>query len=152
MSGAKVIAKIESLITEKLEEIGVELVDLQYTKDHGDQFIRIFIDTENGVDLQLCARVTRMVREIIDSQDDIFYDHIEVSSPGIDRIIKRDKDYNRFIGHRIKIKTKELINNQKNFVGVLKAVTNDTVSIEIEGQDILISRDIITVVRLFPDI
>ncbi|MEN6462785.1 MAG: ribosome maturation factor RimP [Syntrophomonas sp.] len=152
MSGAKVIAKIESLITEKLEEIGVELVDLQYTKDHGDQFIRIFIDTENGVDLQLCARVTRMVREIIDSQDDIFYDHIEVSSPGIDRIIKREKDYNRFIGHRIKIKTKELINNQKNFVGVLKAVTNDNVSIEIEGQDILISRDIITVVRLFPDI
>jgi ribosome maturation factor RimP len=106
LSGAKVIAKIESLITEKLEENGVELVDLQYTKDHGDQFIRIFIDTENGVDLQLCATVTRMVREIIDSQDDIFYDHIEVSSPGIDRIIKKDKDYNRFIGHRIKIKTK----------------------------------------------
>lgn len=152
MSGAKTIAKIENLTNEKLEKIGVELVDLQYTKDHGDQFIRIFIDTENGVDLQLCTRVTKMVREAIDSQDDIFYDHIEVSSPGIDRIIKKDKDFNRFIGHRIKIKTKELIDNQKSFVGILKAVTDENLKIEIESQDMLIPRDIITVVRLHPDI
>jgi ribosome maturation factor RimP len=152
LSGAKTIAKIENLTNEKLEKIGVELVDLQYTKDHGDQFIRIFIDTENGVDLQLCTRVTRMVREDIDSQDDIFYDHIEVSSPGIDRIIKKEKDFNRFIGHRIKIKTKELIDNQKSFVGILKAVTDENVKIEIESQDMLIPRDIITVVRLHPDI
>lgn len=152
MSGAKVITRIENLITEKLEENGVELVDLQYTKDHGDQFIRIFIDTENGVDIELCAMVTKMVREIIDLQDDLFYDHIEVSSPGIDRIIKKEKDFNRFMGHRIKIKTKELINNQKNFIGILKAVTNDNVKIEIESQDMLISRDVITVVRLYPDI
>lgn len=152
MSGAKTAVKIESLINGKLEENGVELVDLQYTKDHGDQFIRIFIDSQNGVDLQLCTRVTKMVKEIIDSQEDIFYDHIEVSSPGIDRIIKKDKDFNRFIGHRIKIKTKELINNQKTFTGILKAVTDENIKIEIEGQDILISRDIITVVRLYPDI
>jgi ribosome maturation factor RimP len=152
LSGAKTIAKIENLTNEKLEKIGVELVDLQYTKDHGDQFIRIFIDTENGVDLQLCTRVTKMVREAIDSQDDIFYDHIEVSSPGIDRIIKKDKDFNRFIGHRIKIKTKELIDNQKSFVGILKAVTDENLKIEIESQDMLIPRDIITVVRLHPDI
>lgn len=152
MSGAKTAVQIESLINGKLEENGVELVDLQYTKDHGDQFIRIFIDSQNGVDLQLCTRVTKMVKEIIDSQEDIFYDHIEVSSPGIDRIIKKDKDFNRFIGHRIKIKTKELINNQKTFTGILKAVTDENIKIEIESQDILISRDIITVVRLYPDI
>jgi ribosome maturation factor RimP len=152
LSGAKIITKIENLITDKLEDNGVELVDLQYTKDHGDQFIRIFIDTDNGVDLELCAMVTRIVREIIDAHDDIFYDHIEVSSPGIDRILKKDKDFNRFIGHKIKLKTKEFINNQKNFIGILKAVSNDNVIIEIENQDMLISRNIITVVRLYPDI
>lgn len=152
MSGVKTAVKIESLIYGKLEENGVELVDLQYTKDHGDQFIRIFIDSQNGVDLQLCTRVTKMVKEIIDSQEDIFYDHIEVSSPGIDRILKKDKDFNRFIGYRIKIKTKELIDNQKTFTGIHKAVTDENIKIEIESQDILISRDIITVVRLYPDI
>ncbi|MGI5920613.1 MAG: ribosome maturation factor RimP [Syntrophomonadaceae bacterium] len=153
MPGPKITTRIEDLIIDKLENNGIELVDLQYVKERGDRFIRIFIDTEKGVDLALCASVTGMVRDIIDSHEDIVYDHIEVSSPGIDRIIKKDKDFNRFTGHRVKIKTKVMIDNQKNFTGILKGLTdNNEVILQIDDRDILIPRELINVVRLFPDI
>lgn len=152
MSGSSMVSKIEELITQKLEELGVELVDTQYCKQNGDQFIRIFIDTESGVDLDLCSRVNIMVRDLIDLQDNIYYDHIEVSSPGVDRILKKDTDFQRFHGKMVKIRTKQLINNQRNFTGILKGADEDNITIEIENREIAIPRDIITVARLFPEI
>lgn len=148
----KMISRLESLVTEKLEENKIELVDIQYRKEHGEQILRVFIDTESGVNMDTCSRVTRFIQNIIEEQEDIPYDRIEVSSPGIDRILKKDGDFERFSGQPVKIKTSKSHNNQKNYAGILRGLENDNIKIEIEGQIITLPREIIATVRLYPDI
>lgn len=149
---AKSIAKrIEYLISDILLDEGIELLEVEYKKEHGDQMLRIFIDRDGGVDLNICTIATKAVQDVID-QDNIDYDHLEVSSPGINRLLKRDKDFLKHQGERIRVKTLEPLDGQKKFVGILLSISDDVLNIEIDGNSRAIPRKIISQVRLHPEI
>lgn len=151
MSGSKVISLLENLLAPAFEACQVELVDLEYRKENRQQILRVFIDSPDGVDLDLCARCTRIVKNIVEAREDIEYDHIEVSSPGLDRVVKKERDFIRFQGQKVKVRTKETINGSKNFTGVLKDTSSEYLNLEVDGQLISLPRQMITVVRLYPE-
>lgn len=149
---AKEAAKrIEDLITPILEGIGIEMLEVEYHREHGDQMLRIYIDREEGVDLNTCTQATKAVQDIID-QENIEYDHLEMSSPGLNRLLKKDKDFARFKGERVKVRTLQALEGQKNFSGRLGSVDEKRLNLEIDGQNQPIPRDIISIVRLDPEL
>ena len=139
----------ESLITPTLNENGIEIVDIEYLKEQGRWVLRIFIDHENGVNLETCEKASRMISGVLDNSDFIAQSYVlEVSSPGLDRIIKKDRDFIRFSGHKAKIKTFEAIEGQKKFVGILQRLENDHVLLEVDGKEIRLPRSNVKQVKL----
>jgi ribosome maturation factor RimP len=121
-----VLAKVEALILPILTDLGLELVDLEFKREGHSWFLRLFIDKPAGVTLDDCAEVSREVSAILEVDDPIASAYrLEVSSPGIDRPLKRPDDFNRFAGQQVKIKTRSLIDpderghRRKTFVGEL---------------------------------
>lgn len=143
------IEQIEQIIEPIINSINVELVDIEYRIENQDQMLRVFIDREEGVTLELCTDVTRLVKKVLD-ENDITYDHFEVSSPGLDRIIKREKNPQRFIGQQVKVKTLKSY-TPKNIVGVLNQVNNDSITVENNTDSYNIPWDVITIIRLHPE-
>jgi len=143
--------RIETLISDKLQEIDIEVLEVEYKKEHGDQMLRIYIDRDEGVDLNVCTLATRAIQDMID-EENISYDHLEVSSPGLNRLIKKDQDFIKFQGERIKLKTFEALEGQKNFAGILLGVDEKVLNIEIDGNSRAIPREKISIVRLDPEI
>ena len=150
MAGA-IAQRIENLISPVLEEIGIELLEVEYRKEHGEQMLRIYIDREEGVDLSTCTLATKATQDLID-QENIEYDHLEVSSPGFNRLLKKDKDFIKFQGERVKVRTYSPLAGQKNFQGLLKTVDEQVLNLEIEGELKPIPREMISIVRLDPEI
>jgi len=146
-----VIQQIEKPIEDRLSSSNIELVDIQYRKENQEQVLRILIDSEAGVSLELCSEATHMVKDIIDEKD-IFYDHLEVSSPGLDRVLKKDKDFERFTGKKIKVKTLKAYNGFRKVKGILKGFDNEHIKVESHNEVMTIPRDMITIVKLDPDI
>lgn len=143
---------VRSAIADKLAENGIELYELEYRREQNGQILRIYIDTPSGVDTDTCVLATRAVKEFIDTLDVLDYDYLEVSSPGIDRILKQDRDLLRFKGEQVLVKTSQPVVGRKKLIGKLIAADASTLTIEIEGQSISLNREIITMVRLHPDI
>lgn len=150
MAGA-IAQRIENLISPVLEGIGIELLEVEYRKEHGEQMLRIYIDREEGVDLSACTLATKATQDLID-QENIEYDHLEVSSPGFNRLLKKDKDFIKFQGERVKVRTYAPLAGQKNFQGLLQTVDEQVLNLEIEGELKPIPREMITIVRLDPEI
>ncbi|HWQ74062.1 MAG TPA: ribosome maturation factor RimP [Syntrophomonas sp.] len=145
------VKRIENLITPVLAGIGIELLEVEYRKEHGDQMLRIFIDREEGVDLNTCTQATRAVQDLIE-QENIEYDHLEISSPGLDRLLKKEKDFAAFKGEKVKVRTLQPVEGQKNFQGRLGDVDQKILQLETDGKINSIPRDIISIVRLDPEI
>lgn len=143
---------VRSAIADKLAENGIELYELEYRREQNGQILRIYIDTPSGVDTDTCVLATRAVKEFIDTLDALDYDYLEVSSPGIDRILKQDRDLLRFKGEQVLVKTSQPVVGRKKLIGKLIAADPSTLIIEIEGQSISLNRELITMVRLHPDI
>jgi len=131
------VGKLAELILPVLEDRQFELVDLDYQREGRDWFVRIFIDKPGGITLDDCAEISREVDDLIEVEELI--DHafrLEVSSPGLDRPLKKPADYRRFVGQTVKIKTFEQLDPdgrghlRKTFAGVLLGIDDDTVSIE----------------------
>lgn len=117
-----------------LEEIGFELVDVEYLSDHGRWVLRIYIDKENGVTIEDCARISHELGELVDIKDIIDHEYVlEVSSPGLNRPLKKEKDFIRVIGKKIKIRMTEPVNGRRNFSGYLKDFREDTLYLEVDG-------------------
>ena len=109
----------------------VEIVDIEYVREEGKNILRIYIDTEKGVNLDLCAKMSNLFGTELDKADPISDNYVlEISSPGIDRILKKEKDFERFKGFRIKVTTIKSINNQKHFKGNLVAVGNEKIVVD----------------------
>ena len=142
--------RISALVERSVTTAGAELVDVEYRKEDGDQILRIFIDRLSGVDLDLCARVNRSVKIIID-QDDIFYDHIEVSSPGLDRLLKTERDFLRFAGEKVKVKVKKEYPGRKKIFGILDGFDDHFMKVLDEDTLVKIPRELILSVRLDPE-
>ncbi len=127
--------KTEELLLPIVESHGFELVDVEYVKEGGNWYLRAYIDKPGGIAVDDCEVVSRAFSDILDEKDYIDDAYIfEVSSPGLGRPLKKEKDFARSIGEEVEIRTYRAINRQKDFVGILKAYDKDTVTIEYEDE------------------
>ncbi len=150
MSKASVYeAKTESLIMPILDRMNFELVDVEYVKEGGTWYLRAYIDKEGGITVNDCEDVAREMNVLLDEEDFIPDAYVfEVSSPGLGRPLKKEKDYIRNMGKEIEIRTYKAINRCKEFYGLLKAYDKDTVTIETEdGETIIFNKSEIALIR-----
>lgn len=127
----EITKQIEDLLLPIAQAENVEIVDIEYVREEGKNILRIYIDTEKGVNLDLCAKMSNLFGVKLDEKDPISDNYVlEISSPGIDRILKKEKDFERFKGFRIKVTTLTAINNQKHFKGNLVAVGNNKIVVD----------------------
>jgi ribosome maturation factor RimP len=124
---------------------GLELVHLEYLRERGGRVMRLTIDKPGGVTLEDCAAVSRELGDILDVHlPDIGRYHLEVSSPGPRRRLSRETDFERFRGHRAKIRTLNPINGQKNFSGILEGLSAGAVKLNTGQTTIVIAIDAIS--------
>lgn len=125
--------KAEALITPILDSMGFELVDVEYVKEGGEWYLRSYIDKEGGITINDCEAVSRLFNEKLDQEDFIEESYImEVSSPGLGRPLKKEKDYKRSMGKELEIRTYRAIDREKEFYGILQAYDDSSVTIETE--------------------
>ncbi|MCD8046082.1 MAG: ribosome maturation factor RimP [Clostridiales bacterium] len=143
-------ARTEALLLPLMEEFGFELVDVEYVKEGGSWYLRAYIDKEGGITVNDCEAVSRRMSDLLDEEDFIADSYIfEVSSPGLGRPLKKEKDYIRSMGSRVEIRTYRPIDRKKEFCGVLTAYTADTVTIVPEaGEEQTFEKNDIVLIRL----
>lgn len=141
--------KASALLMPILEEKALELVDVEYVKEAGTWYLRCYIDKPGGVTIQDCEAVSRLFSDRLDEEDFIEESYImEMSSPGLDRPLKKDKDFERCLGKDVEVHTFAPIEKQKMFIGVLKAYGPDTLTIEEEtGKERVFARKDAALVR-----
>ena len=150
MSKASVYeAKTESLIMPILDRMNFELVDVEYVMEGGTWYLRAYIDKEGGITVNDCEDVAREMNVLLDEEDFIPDAYVfEVSSPGLGRPLKKEKDYIRNMGKELEIRTYKAINRCKEFYGLLRAYDKDTVTIETEdGETIIFNKSEIALIR-----
>ena len=141
-------ARTEALILPIVERMEFELVDVEYVKEGSTWYLRAYIDKPGGITVNDCEAVAREMNEILDAEDFISDSYIfEVSSPGLGRPLKKEKDYVRNIGKDVEIRTYRSINRCKDFCGVLKAYDANTVTIETDGEEMVIEKSDIALIR-----
>lgn len=129
-------AKTEELIQPLIDAHNFELVDVEYVKEGSDWYLRVYIDKEGGITVDDCEVISRAFNEILDREDYIPDQYIfEVSSPGLLRPLKKEKDYKRSIGKLIDIKLYKAQDKQKEFTGVLKAYDDETVTLVMDNEE-----------------
>lgn len=110
-------------------------MDVEYVKEGGTWYLRTYIDKEGGISIDDCEKVSRRLSDILDEKDYIDDTYImEVSSPGLGRPLKKEKDFKRSLGKEVDIRTYRMIDKQKEFTGILKDYDKDTVTIELENE------------------
>ncbi len=142
--------KLETLLEPILKANHFELYDVEYVKEGGNWFLRAYIDKENGIAVDDCEIVSRALSELLDKHDFIPDSYIlEVSSPGLGRQLKRDKHFEKSIGEEVEVKLFKAINKKKDFVGLLSAFDQNTITLEFTDETtMIIPRADIAMVRL----
>ena len=142
--------KTEELLLPIVEEYRFELVDVEYVKEGSSWYLRAYVDKPGGITVDDCEAVSRRLSDLLDEKDFIEEAYIlEVSSPGLGRPLKKDKDFARSIGEEVEIRTYRAIGHEKEFTGVLKSFDKDTIVIELEDdEDMSFARDNVALVRL----
>lgn len=129
----KVTEIVEELLTDILEQEQLELVDIEYVKEGKSWFLRVFIDKENGVDIDDCGLVSEKLGEKLDAVDPIQQNYfLEVSSPGAERPLKKQQDFIRAVGKHVNIKTYEPIDGSKEFEGTLLSYDEKEITLSIK--------------------
>ena len=146
---AKIEEKVESLVKDKIEKIGYELYDVIYTKEGSNKILRIVIDSEKGISLDDCEKVNNEIKETIDEANPIEEQYfLEISSPGIERKLRKDWQLKKFKGEEVNIKLfKKDENGKKEYTGTLGDITENTLDVETEGENTTIDRKIISQVK-----
>ena len=128
-------ARVEAFLLPVMEENHFELVDVEYVKEAGNWYLRFYIDKEGGITVDDCEAVSRIFSDKLDELDFIEDAYImEVSSPGLGRPLKKEKDYVRSMGKEVEIRTYRPINKEKEFYGILSAYDESSVTITTEEQ------------------
>jgi ribosome maturation factor RimP len=135
----EVINAVQEILNPLLLQEGLELVDIEYRGEGRGRVLRIYIDKEGGVTIGDCTKISRELGALLDVHDIIPGSYtLEVSSPGLDRALKKPKDFERFRGRKVKIKTKVYIGERRVFIGKLLDFKNDVVSVEVDRNIYLI--------------
>ena len=143
-------AKVEAFLLPLMEEHGFELVDVEYVKEAGSWYLRVYIDKEGGIAVDDCEIISRKLGEWLDTEDFIDDSYIlEVSSPGLGRPLKKEKDFVRSMGKDVEVRLYKPLNKQKEYTGALKSYDADTVTITLEdGNDLIFAKADIALIRL----
>ncbi|WP_411955485.1 ribosome maturation factor RimP [Alkalibacillus sp. S2W] len=129
----KIISLTEEIVQPIVKDMNLELVDVEFVKEGKNHFLRVYVDKEGGVDIEDCERVSEKLSEELDQRDPIEQAYfLEVSSPGVERKLKKREDFERFEGSYIYVKTYEPIDGDKEFFGDLKEFVNDQLTLEIK--------------------
>ena len=142
--------KTEQLLTPIVEEYGFELVDVEYVKEGSTWYLRCYIDKPGGISIDDCEKVSRRLSDLLDQEDFIEDAYImEVSSPGLGRPLKKEKDFRRSLGEEVEIRTYRMIDKQKEFTGILKDYDENTVTITLADEtEKTFDKDDIALIRL----
>jgi ribosome maturation factor RimP len=128
---SKVTEMVEELAAPITSELGLELVEVEYVKEGKNWFLRVYIDKDMGVDIEECGLVSEKLSEKLDEIDPIPHNYfLEVSSPGAERPLKKEKDFEKALGKNVFVKTYEPIDGEKTFEGILTRFDGNMVSIE----------------------
>lgn len=143
-------ATIEEIVTKITDEHGFEMVDVEYVKEAGEYYLRVYIDKEEGISLNECELVSRELSPILDEKDPIKENYfLEVSSPGLDRALKKDRDFVRYQGRDVDLKLYKPLNGCKQFEGELVGLTEDNnIKIIVNGKEMEFNRKDVAIVRL----
>lgn len=149
----KVTEVVEAFAQPIVEELNLELVDVEYVQEGQDWFLRVFIDSEKGVDIEECGAVSERLSEALDKEDPIPHLYfLDVSSPGAERPLKKEKDFQQAVGKQVAIKTYEPIDGEKMFEGKLLSYDGTTITllltIKTRKKEIQISMDKVANARL----
>ena len=140
LASSNIETKIENLLKNIIENIGYELYDVRYEKEGKDFYLRIIIDKPEGIDINDCETVNNAINDILDEADYIKDQYfLEVSSPGLERILRKDKHYEKQIGNEISLKLFKPINKQKELIGILQEYNNDELTIKVEDETLKIN-------------
>ncbi len=127
--------QVEQLLEPRLQTMGYELVACDWRVVHGRQTLQLFIDRDGGIRLEDCVSVSRSVGDLLDVEDliEVAY-HLEVSSPGLDRPLRKAADFERFRGREVRIRTFEPIEGRRNYRGRIAGVGDGLVTVEVDGR------------------
>ncbi len=135
MAKVSIAQAVMNLIEPVLTTEELELVDVEYKKEGKDWFLRIFIDRDGGVTVADCQKVSHLTGDLIEIEETIKTPfNLEVSSPGLDRSLKREKDFLKFKGKQIRLHSLFPIDNRRKFVGILTDFKDQTVFLELDGK------------------
>lgn len=140
LASSSIETRVEQLLVNTIENIGYELYDVRYEKEGKDYYLRIIIDKPEGIDLNDCEKVNDAINDILDEADYIKDQYfLEVSSPGLERILRKDKHFEKQIGNEISLKLFKPINKQKELIGVLEEYNENELTIKVEDETLKIN-------------
>ena len=149
MSKKAIVKSVKNICEKIATDLNYELVDLEYVKDSGNYYLRVYVDKPGGITLDDCQTMSMAVSEKLDENDpfpDAYY--LEVSSPGLDRPLKTDKDLKRNIGKDIELKLYSALNDRKNYEGELLDYNNTEIIIISNEDRIQIPRELVSIIKL----
>lgn len=140
---------LAALLEKTVGALGYELVDLELA--NRGRLMRIFIDKADGVDVEDCAAVSNHLTRLL-VVEGVEYDRLEVSSPGLDRPLKRPRDFTRFVGERVQVKVRLPLSGRRRFIGKLQTVGEVGIELDVDGELVSIAFSDIDKARLIPNI
>lgn len=141
-------SRTEQLLLPIMEENRFELVDVEYVKEGGSWYLRAYIDKAGGINIDDCELVSRALSDLLDKEDFIEDSYIlEVSSPGLLRPLKKDKDFVRNMGKEVEIRCFKMIGGAKEFTGTLTAFDKESITIETGEKEMVFARKEIALIR-----
>ncbi|MFC1589466.1 ribosome maturation factor RimP [Pseudomonadota bacterium] len=149
---ARSVSHLWELFEPVVQGMGYELIEIEYQPNPNYGVLRLYIDKDSGIEVDDCSAVSRQISAILDVEDPVpgkF--NLEVSSPGMDRPLRRLEDFQRFVGEEVKVKTGMPFDGQRNFKGLLNGIEDDLVIIECENKEVRLPVTAIDKARLVPD-
>lgn len=140
---------LHGLLEQAVSQLGYEMVDLEISGR--GKLLRLFIDKPGGITIDDCAIVSEHVSHFLAVEHDIDYDRLEVSSPGLDRVLKKVSDFERFAGNRVQVKLRVPVEGRKNYVGILRGIEQGAVRLESESGELQLALENIDKARLSPE-
>lgn len=138
----KIEDRVEELVTKKINDLGYKVYDVMYVKEGKENYLKIFIDNDQGISLDDCENVNNAITDMLDEADIIKDQYfLEISSPGVERHIRKDQQLEEHIGKDINIKLFKAIDKQKELTGSLQKFDKEQITLLIDNQEVTIERN-----------
>lgn len=145
---ANIEEKVEELVKPEIEKLGYKLYDVEYSKEGKDYFLRIYIENESGITIEDCEKTSNAINDILDKADYIKNEYfLEVSSPGIERILRKDRHLEANIGKEVEIKLFKPLDKEKSFCGKLTRFDKEKIYIQRDSDEKGIERNLIAQIK-----